>query len=150
MFSPGAPVTRGQIAAILYRLADSPSVYGSSFSDVSPSAYYSRAIAWAARRGIVEGYSDGTFRPDQPVSRQQRAAILHRYAKLNRIDSGKRTPLEGFGDAASVSTYARESLSWALAEGILQGTKQGNLQPHGKAARGQTAVLLDRFCQLLG
>ena len=150
MFSPGAPVTRGQIAAILYRQADSPSVYGSSFSDVSPSAYYSRAIAWAARRGIVEGYSDGTFRPDQPVSRQQLAAILHRYAKLNRIDSGKRTPLEGFGDAASVSTYARESLSWALAEGILQGTKQGDLQPHGKAARGQTAVLLDRFCQLLG
>lgn len=148
VFAPGAPVTRGQIAAILHRLAGEPSVYGSSFSDVLPSAYYSRAVAWAARRGVVEGFADGTFRPDQPVSRQQLAAILYRYARMKGADSGRRALLEDYRDAAQVSSYAREALSWALAEGILQGTKEGKLLPQGQAARGQTAVLLDRFREL--
>ena len=148
-FSPGTPVTRGQTAAILYRLSGSPAVYGSSFNDVPPSSYYSRAIAWASRRGVVEGYADGTFRPDAPVTRQQLAAILHRYAKLHRADSGERVPLETYRDAETVSPYARDALSWALAEGILQGTKQGDLQPHSQATRAQTAVLLDRFIEIL-
>lgn len=149
LFSPGGTVTRGQIAAILHRMAGSPPVHGSSFSDVRAGAYYGGAVAWASRRGIVEGFSDGTFRPDQPVSRQQLAAILWRYARLERADSGRRTPLETYRDADSVSAYAAEPLQWALAEGILQGTKTGELQPQGRAARGQTAVLLERFQTLL-
>ena len=85
-FSPGETVTRGQITAILHRLAGKPEVRGSSFSDVPDSAYYSGAVAWAARRGVVEGFYDGTFRPDLPVSRQQLASILWRYVKLERAD----------------------------------------------------------------
>lgn len=149
-FSPGSAVTRGQTAAILYRLAGEPAVYGSSFSDVPASAYYARAVAWASRRGVVEGFADGTFRPDLPVSRQQLAAFLWRYAKLVRADSGKRASLEGYQDAALVSAYAREPLAWALAEGILQGTAEGCLQPQSRASRGQTAVLLERFLELIG
>ena len=148
-FSPGETVTRGQITAILHRMAGEPQVRGSSFSDVPASAYYSGAAAWAARRGIVEGFHDGTFRPDLPVSRQQLAAILWRYAKLEKADSGNRASLRGFPDAGSVSGYAQEAMSWALAEGVLQGTKDGSLQPQGRAARGQTAVLLERFQNLL-
>lgn len=149
-FSPGETVTRGQIAAILHRLAGEPAVRGSSFSDVAPDAYYSAAVAWAARRGVVEGFADGTFRPDLPVSRQQLAAILWRYARGEGADSGNRAALRSFPDAGEVSGYAREALGWALAEGILQGTGDGTLQPQGRAARGQTAVLLDRFQTLLG
>ncbi|WP_300637221.1 glycosyl hydrolase family 18 protein [uncultured Oscillibacter sp.] len=148
-FSPGGTVTRGQTAAILHRLAGEPVVRGSSFSDVSTSAYYGGAVAWAARRGIVEGFPDGTFRPDLPVSRQQLAAILWRYAKLEQADSGARAALQGFPDAGEVGGYAREPMRWALAEGILQGTKDGTLQPQGRAARGQAAVLLERFQSLL-
>ena len=148
-FSPGGTVTRGQIAAILHRLAGEPAVRGSSFSDVPASAYYSGAVAWAARQGVAEGFSDGTFRPDLPVSRQQLAAILWRYAKLKRADSGARASLQGFPDAGEVGGYAREAMGWALAEGILQGTGDGTLQPQGRAARGQTAVLLERFQKLL-
>ncbi len=148
-FSPGEAVTRGQVAAILHRLAGSPGVQGSSFSDVRSGAYYAKAVAWAARRGVVEGFPDGSFRPDQPVSRQQLAAILWRYAKLERADRGLRAPLEDYRDAGEVSAYAAEPLGWALAEGILQGTKEGDLLPQGRAARGQTAVLLERFCALL-
>lgn len=148
-FSPGGTVTRGQIAAILYRLAGEPAVRGSSFSDVPASAYYSAAVAWAARSGVVEGFADGTFRPDLPVSRQQLAAILWRYARLEKADSGARASLRGWRDAGEVGGYAREAMSWALAESILQGTKDGTLQPQGRAARGQTAVLLERFRGLL-
>ena len=148
-FSPGGPVTRGQAAAILHRLAGEPAVHGSSFRDVPSSAYYRTAVAWAVRRGIVEGFPDGTFRPDLPVSRQQLAAFLWRYAKLEGADSGERALLRGYRDADSVSAYAREPMSWALRTGILQGTKEGELLPHGHAARGQTAVLLERFRQLL-
>ncbi len=148
-FSPGGTVTRGQIAAILHRLAGSPSAQGAAFSDVPSGAYYSGAVAWAAGQGIVEGYYDGTFRPDLPVSRQQLAAILWRFAQRERADSGARASLRGYRDAGEVSGYAREALSWALAEGILQGTKDGALQPQGRAARGQAAVLLERFQDLL-
>lgn len=149
-FSPGGTVTRGQLAAILHRLAGEPQAGGPSFSDVAPSAYYGEAVAWAARRGVVEGFHDGTFRPDLPVSRQQLAAILWRYAGQAGADSGARAPLRGWLDAGEVSGYAQEAMSWALAEGILQGTKDGTLQPQGRAARGQAAVLLERFQKLLG
>lgn len=148
IFSPGGAVTRGQLAAILHRLAGEPGAPAASFSDVSPSAYYSEAVAWAAARGVAEGFPDGTFRPDLPVSRQQLAAILWRYAGLEGADSGARASLRGYSDGGEVSGYAREAMSWALAEGILRGSG-GALQPHGQAARGQTAVLLDRFMTLL-
>ena len=149
IFSPGGTVTRGQAAAILYRLAGEPAVYGSSFSDVPASAYYAKAVAWAARQGIATGFSDGTFRPGLPVSRQQLAAFLWRYARLKQMDSGKRSSLQAYRDAAQVSAYAEEPMRWALAEGILQGTADRTLLPQGQAARGQAAVLLDRFMKLL-
>lgn len=148
-FSPGGTVTRGQIAAILHRMAGKPQAPGFSFSDVPASAYYGEAVAWAALRGVVEGFHDGTFRPDLPVSRQQLAAILWRYAKLEGADSGDRASLRGWLDAGEVSEYAQEAMGWALAEGILQGTKDGSLRPQGRAARGQAAVLLERFQNLL-
>lgn len=148
-FSPGETVTRGQIAAILYRLAGEPAVCGSSFSDVPATAYYSKALAWSSRQGIVDGFSDGTFCPDLPVSRQQLAAFLWRCAKLKRADSGKRVSLAGYQDVSEISGYAKEPLRWALAEGILQGTKEGRILPQGFASRAQTAVLLERFCALM-
>lgn len=150
LFSPNRAVTRGQIAAILHRLAGSPSGGDVRFSDVSPASYCARAVAWAAEKGIAEGFADGTFRPGQPVSRQQLAAILWRYARLTGADSGRRTSLRGYRDAEEVSAYAQEPLRWALAEGILRGTAEGLLDPGGSAARAQTAVILSRFRALPG
>lgn len=147
-FSPDQTVTRGQIAAILHRLAGSPSGGTAGFSDVSPTSYCARAVAWAAERGVVEGFADGTFRPDQPVSRQQLAAILWRYADACGLASGRRASLRSFPDAEEVSGYAYEPLRWALAEKLLQGTAAGRLEPHGSATRAQTAVILSRFLAL--
>ena len=97
----------------------------------------------------MEACADGTFRPELPVTRQQLAAFLFRYARLEGADAGERASLRGYQDAAAVSSYAREPMSWALRAGILQGTAGGELLPHGRAARGQTAVLLQRFSALL-
>ena len=141
-------MTRGQIAAILHRLAGSPAGGQSSFSDVPPDAYCAQAVAWAADEGVVEGFPGGIFQPDQPVSRQQLAAILWRYARLTGADRGRRTSLRGYQDAGSVAAYAQEPLRWALAEGILQGTADGRLNPGGSATRAQAAVILSRFRSL--
>ncbi len=149
LFSPDRAVTRGQTAAILHRLAGGTGEGRSSFTDVPPASYCAQAVAWAADEGIVEGYPDGTFHPDRPVSRQQLAAILWRYARLAGADSGRRTSLRGYRDAGDVSAYAQEPLRWALAEGILQGTADGRLNPGGSATRAQTAVILSRFRALL-
>lgn len=149
LFSPGRAVTRGQTAAILHRLAGGTGEGRASFTDVPPASYCAQAVAWAADEGIVEGYPDGTFHPDRPVSRQQLAAILWRYARFAGADSGRRTSLRGYRDAGDVSAYAQEPLRWALAEGILQGTADGRLNPGGSATRAQTAVILSRFRALL-
>lgn len=150
LFSPGGSVSRGMAAAILYRLAGEPETAGAPFSDVSASAYYGPAASWAAEAGIVTGYADGTFRPHLPVSRQQLAAMLWRYADWAEIAMVRPADLSGYRDAHQVSAYAVEPLGWAVKAGLLQGTAEGDLLPQGGALRGQTAVILWRFSELLG
>ena len=148
-FTPGGSVSRGMAAAILYRLAGEPRAPQIPFSDVSASDYYGDAVAWAAEKGIVTGYDDGTFRPGQPVSRQQLAALLWRYAQWAEIPMARPADLDSYRDANQVAAYAEEPLGWAVKTGLLQGTAQGDLLPRGGALRGQTAVILCRFLDLL-
>lgn len=149
-FSPGTTVTRGMLAAILYRMEGAPSVSGSvPFRDVNKSDYYAKAITWAAGKGILEGYEDGSFRPDAPLTRQQLSAILFRYASwLGEAGSG-RADLTVWPDAAAVEPYAREAMAWAVDVGVLQGRADGRLDPGGTATRAQTAVLLTRLWEHL-
>ncbi len=147
-FAPERTVTRGQLSAILHRIAGRPSASGTPFTDIAPDAYCAEAAAWAEERGILQGYADGTFRPNQPVSRQQFAAALHRYAAGEGWDNGRRASLRGFPDEGQVSDYAREPLRWALGAGIMQGRSDGRLDPNGSATRAQTAVLLCRFLEM--
>ena len=149
IFSPARSVTRGMVAAILYRLEGEPAAPSAPFTDVPAASYYNKAIGWAQRYGVVEGYGDGTFRPDQPVTRQQLAAILWRYARLQGLDCSQQADLDGYRDAGQVEPYAREALGWAVEAGILQGTADGALLPGGTATRSHTAVLLTRFCGVL-
>ena len=144
-FAPERTVTRGQITAILHRLAGAPSAAGTPFSDVAAGSYCAQATAWASEQGIVQGYADGSFRPNLPISRQQLAALLFRYAERQGLDSGRRASLRRFPDQNDVSAYAREALRWALGTGVLQGRADGRLDPGGSATRAQTAVLLCRF-----
>ena len=146
-FSPEAITTRGMIVTILYRLEGSPAASLSRFRDVVEGQYYSSAVAWAAANGVVEGYSDGRFGPDDPITREQMAVILSRYAQYKRYNTGARVNLSTYGDAAQVSPYALEAMQWARAEGLITGTDANLLLPGGNATRVQIAAILMRFCE---
>ena len=146
-FSPYGTVTRGMLVTILYRMENEPRCFGSAaFSDVKPGAYYEKAVVWASQNNIVSGYTDGTFRPDAPVTREQLASILYRYTlyRGQDVSAGETTSLTGYGDAQTVSNYALPAMRWACGTGILQGAN-GKLSPNGLATRAQLAAMLHRY-----
>lgn len=147
-FTPNSSTTRGQIVAILYRLEGSPAaVEPSQFSDVAPGAYYASAVSWATANGIVNGYGDNTFRPNNLITREQLAAFLYRYASGKGRDVSDRADLGVFTDAGQIAAYAVEPLRWAAAAGLINGVKATTLSPGGNATRAQAAVILSRFIQ---
>ena len=147
-FGPNGTTTRGMIVTILYRYEGSPTAGASNFSDVAAGQYYALPVAWAAANGIVTGYSDGTFAPNRPITREQFAAILYRYAQHKGFDVSDRADLTAsFTDAGQVSGYARDAMSWANHEGLINGVTTTTLQPGGSAKRAQAAAILMRFCE---
>ena len=148
LFSPNAPMTRGMLVTVLYRLAESPkSAADSGFADVAADKYYADAVSWAAENGIVSGVSDGRFAPDSRVTREQLAAILYRYARDKRYDTEKTADLTGFADYEQIYGYAAEALSWANAEGLVSGRSETALSPQGQATRAEVAAILHRFAE---
>ncbi len=146
-FRPAVSGSGGIRAALLCRLAGSPQTGACDFYDVPAGAYYASAAAWAQARGVVTGYGDGTFRPDGAVTRQQLAAMLYRYARLQGADLSAGADLTAYPDGDTVPAYAREALSWAVGAGVLRGRADGRLDGGGTASRAELAVLLQRFCQ---
>ena len=150
-FSPEGTTTRGQIVTILWRLSGSPVVnYLMDFDDVDPAAYYAEAIRWATSEGIAGGYGGGVFGPDDPITREQLAVMLHRYAQHQGCDVsiGEDTNILSYADAFDVSEYAVSALQWACGTGIISGTGDGStLTPQGEATRAQAATVLMRFCE---
>ena len=148
MFSPNEEITRGMLVTILYRLSGEPAVSESApFADVETGSYYEKAVAWAAACGIVSGYENGSFGPNDAVTREQLAAILYRYARYQGQDVSASADLSGFADAGAVSGYAQPALAWASGSGLIVGTTDGTLDPQGTATRAQAATILMRFCQ---
>ena len=151
-FSPEGTTTRGQIVTILWRLSGSPVVnYLMDFDDVDPAAYYAEAIRWATSEGIAGGYGNGSFGPDDPITREQLAVMLHRYAQHEGYDVsiGEDINILSYADAFDVSEYAVAALQWACGAGIISGTGDGStLTPQGEATRAQVSVMLMRFCEL--
>ena len=149
LFQPGGDTTRAQLAMILWRLEGSPAVETApEFDDVDPDAWYIGAVRWASAEGVVLGFGDGRFAPDEAVTREQMAAILWRYAARLSRDVSADGDLSGFADAASVSAYAVPALEWARATGLVEGIEQGGalrLAPGDPTTRAQMATLLLRF-----
>ncbi len=149
-FAPFDGTSRGMLAAILYRREGSPLDGAESmFSDVAAERYDAAAIAWASAQGIVKGYDGGLFRPDDVLTRQQLAAILFRYAEMRGYNVSERSDLSAFSDAASISAYAGDAMSWANAAGLISGRSGGVLDPGGKASRSETAAILMRLFRYL-
>ena len=148
-FSPYISTTRGMIVTILYRMEGKPAVFEACpFTDVKAGAYYERAIVWAAENGIVKGYGNGCFGPDDQITREQMAAILYRYAKNRGLDVsvGENTNILSYDDALDISEYAVPAMQWACGAQIIHGAN-GRLTPGAKATRAQVAAILHRFCE---
>ena len=150
-FNPEGTTTRGQIVTILWRLSGSPVVnYLMDFDDVDPAAYYGEAIRWATSEGIAGGYGGGVFGPNDPITREQLAVMLYRYAQHEGYDVsiGEDTNILSYADAFTVSEYAVSALQWACGAGIISGTGDGStLTPQGETTRAQVATVLMRFCE---
>lgn len=147
-FSPDLTTNRAMLVTILYRLAGSPAVDGgSAFTDVSGGDWFASGVAWASANGIVTGYGDGRFGPNDPITREQMAAILYRYAGFAGQSTAGRADLSGYTDAGQVSPYAAEAMGWAVDRGLITGVSAGTLAPGGSATRAQVATILMRFCQ---
>lgn len=146
-FGPKLELTRGMLVTILYRLEKEPAISGSAFTDVDGDAYYAAATAWAAANGIVTGYADGTFGPEDAITREQLAVILCRYASYKGYDVSKAADLSAYTDAAAISAYAEDAMAWANAEGLVTGVTASTLNPRGTASRAQVATILMRFCE---
>lgn len=144
-FSPGVTMTRGMAVTLLYRLAGAPSVSGNSFSDVKTSDWYGPAVQWASQNGIVSGYGGGRFGPNDTLTRQQFAAILYRYAQYKHYDTSISGDLSQYSDRGSVSSYAREAVTWAVGKNLISGTSSTTLTPGGSATRAQGVAILRRF-----
>lgn len=147
LFSPDLQTTRGMIVTILYRLEGQPKASGILFSDVEQSMYYADAVTWAAANGVVSGYGNGEFGPDDMITREQLVSVLYRYAANKGIDVSGRADIKQFSDAYSVSGYAVEAMEWAYACGLISGMQDGTLLPGGGASRSQTAAMLMRYIQ---
>lgn len=144
-FSPNLTTTRGMIVSILNRLEGGPTAEAAGFTDVADGEWYAEAVNWAASEGIVAGYEDNTFRPNDPITREQLAAMLMNYAAWKGEDVSVRAELSSYNDAASVSSWAAETVQWAVAEGLISGMPGNLLEPQRSATRAQVAAILERF-----
>ena len=147
-FAPNETLTRAMVVTILSRMSgeEIAEATESAFSDVATGMWYSNAIAWAASKNIVNGFEDGTFQPDAPVTRAQLVTILYRYAQYKGMDVSTLSDLAQFTDAADVPAYALEAMQWAVGSGLIQGSNNA-LTPQANASRAQIATILMRFAQ---
>lgn len=144
-FSPGTPMSRAMLAAVLYRLEGSPVQFeAGNFTDIPQNAYYQQAVAWAAERDIVNGVGGGLFGPERNISRQDLAVMLYRYGSYKEYGLASSGDLSRFSDQSEIAGYARQAMEWAVGAGILQGDA-GKLMPTGSATRAQVATMLMRF-----
>lgn len=145
-FTPYGVTTRGTIVTMLYRLEGEPAVTGSDFADVADGQFYSNAVAWASANGIVSGYGNGSFGPSDNVTREQMAVILHNYAVFKGYDVSASGDLSVFTDSGAISSWAQESMAWAVGSGLMSGKGSGVLDPSGTATRAELAQMFMNFC----
>ena len=149
LFGPNDTLSRAQLCQIVYNMEGQPDVTGDSvFTDVADGAWYADAVTWAAENGIVGGYGNGKFGPDAPITREQLAAILYRYAQSKGYDTTQGgMAIREYADFEQISDYAVEAMTWAVNTGLISGTSTTTLSPQGLATRAQVATILMRFIE---
>ena len=149
-FEPNGSMTRAMLVTVLWRYAGSPEEGTNGFSDVPNGDWYTQAVAWASKNGVVNGIGNGRFDPNGKITREQIAVILFRYAKQQGIYVGKRGNFGKYADANKVNSYAVDALRWAVGVEIIGGSSEGGkllLKPQGNATRAEVAAILMRFLE---
>ncbi len=149
-FEPNGSMTRAMLVTVLWRYAGSPEEGTNGFSDVPNGDWYTQAVAWASKNGVVNGVGNGRFDPNGKITREQIAVILFRYAKQQGIYVGKRGNFGKYADANKVNSYAVDALRWAVGVEIIGGSSEGGkllLKPQGNATRAEVAAILMRFLE---
>ena len=144
-FAPDATTTRAMIVSILARQENVTAAEEAGFTDVAENDWFATAVNWAAREGIVAGFEDESFRPNEAITREQLAAILCNYSAWKGKDTSARADLSRYSDAAEISSWATDVMRWAVAEGLISGMTADELQPQGNATRAQVAAILQRY-----
>ena len=148
LFSPHGTVMRSMMATILWRMEGSPVPKGkNSFTDVEAGKWYADAITWTAENGIFAGYGKDKFCPDDPITREQLAAIFYRYADYKGYDLTVKGDLDKFKDADKITDYAKTAMQWAVGSGLVKGKSGNLLDPQGTATRAEIAAMLHRFIE---
>ena len=148
LFSPYGTATRGMMATILWRMEGSPAPKGkNSFTDVEAGKWYADAITWTAENGIFAGYGKDKFGPDDPITREQLAAIFYRYADYKGYDLTVKGNLDKFKDADKITDYAKTAMQWAVGSSLVKGKSGNLLDPQGTATRAEIAAMLHRFIE---
>ena len=148
LFSPHGTATRGMMATILWRMEGSPVPKGkNSFTDVEAGKWYADAITWTAENSIFAGYGKDKFGPDNPITREQLAAIFYRYADYKGYDLTVKGNLDKFKDADKITDYAKTAMQWAVGSGLVKGKSGNLLDPQGTATRAEIAAMLHRFIE---
>ena len=145
-FAPDQQLSRAMLAVILYAMAGEPAVTGESpFTDVPAGCWYTDAIVWAAQNGIVCGFGDGTFRPNEAVTRAQAAVMLYGYAAFTGADVTARADLSAYSDAGQIPAWAMDAMQWANARRLIVGRDSSHLVPDGKTTRAEMAAILSAY-----
>ena len=148
LFSPHRTATRGMMATILWRMEGSPVPKGkNSFTDVEAGKWYADAITWTAENSIFAGYGKDKFGPDDPITREQLAAIFYRYTDYKGYDLTVKGNLDKFKDADKITDYAKTAMQWAVGSGLVKGKSGNLLDPQGTATRAEIAAMLHRFIE---
>ena len=148
LFSPYGTATRGMMATILWRMEGSPAPKGkNSFTDVEAGKWYADAITWTAENSIFAGYGKDKFGPDDPITREQLAAIFYRYTDYKGYDLTVKGNLDKFKDADKITDYAKTAMQWAVGSGLVKGKSGNLLDPQGTATRAEIAAMLHRFIE---
>jgi len=148
VFSPDGLLTREQLACTLYRLAGEPEAEGDAgYPDVPQDSFSAPAIAWAGENHLMSGLDTGLFEPKSPLTREQLAICLQKFAQYKGVELVPAADLSGYADSAQVSFWAKDYMGWAVAQKLLGGYDDGTLRPTAQTTRAEVAVVLQKYCE---
>ena len=147
-FEPDGSLSRAMLATLLYRMSGETAQPASTFTDVSADEWYAESVSWASAAGVVNGFPDGTFRPDDDVTRAQMVTMFYRYAQYCGMNVSSYADLSDYSDSQRVPDYAADAFSWAVASGLVTGTTSASgtiLESDGCSTRAQAATVITRY-----